>query len=150
MQYIWGISFEVLVAFRWWPSLAETCKGFILSLKHCSTWWNSILIVLICKERLKILVFHLSVPLSHFFSSRECCLCCIRMQMKRRSAECRKVMWTKKENQKERVDRSIPSPGWKVAGKWERLLHWGILCLLCERVCIIVMTLTVTSSLQSY
>jgi hypothetical protein len=30
---MWSISFEVLVAFRWWPSLAETSKGLILLLK---------------------------------------------------------------------------------------------------------------------
>jgi hypothetical protein len=30
---MWSISFEVLVAFRWWPSLAETCEGLILLLK---------------------------------------------------------------------------------------------------------------------
>jgi hypothetical protein len=30
---MWSISSEVLVAFRWWPSLAETCKGLILLLK---------------------------------------------------------------------------------------------------------------------
>jgi hypothetical protein len=28
-----SISFEVLIAFRWWPSLAETSKGLILLLK---------------------------------------------------------------------------------------------------------------------
>jgi hypothetical protein len=28
-----SMSLEVLVAFRWWPSLAETCKGFVLLLK---------------------------------------------------------------------------------------------------------------------
>jgi hypothetical protein len=27
-------STEVLVALRWWPSLAETCKGFIALLKY--------------------------------------------------------------------------------------------------------------------
>jgi hypothetical protein len=44
-----SISFEVLVAFRWWPSLAEKCKGPILLLKeHCSISWNSILILLTC------------------------------------------------------------------------------------------------------
>jgi hypothetical protein len=33
---MWSISFEVLVAFRWWPSLAETCKGLIILLKTLS------------------------------------------------------------------------------------------------------------------
>jgi hypothetical protein len=30
---MWSISFEVLVAFRWWPSLSKTCKGIILLLR---------------------------------------------------------------------------------------------------------------------
>jgi hypothetical protein len=29
----WSIYFEVFVTFRWWPSLAEICKGSILLLK---------------------------------------------------------------------------------------------------------------------
>jgi hypothetical protein len=28
-----SISFEVFVAFQWWPALVKTCKGFILLLK---------------------------------------------------------------------------------------------------------------------
>jgi hypothetical protein len=30
---VWSISFEVLFISRWYPSLAETCKGLILLLK---------------------------------------------------------------------------------------------------------------------
>jgi hypothetical protein len=47
-QCMWSVSFEVLVAIRWWLSLVETCKNFILLLKYCCTWWDSILISLIC------------------------------------------------------------------------------------------------------
>jgi hypothetical protein len=57
---MWSISFEVLVAFGWWSSLAETCKGLILLLKHCCTWWNSILILLI-NFRLLISFFEVEI-----------------------------------------------------------------------------------------
>jgi hypothetical protein len=46
MQYRRSICLEVLVAFWWRPSLAETCKGSTIKKKHCSIWWNSILTLL--------------------------------------------------------------------------------------------------------